>query len=77
MVNNQKKSLQAIHKILVHGRMFSYDKKYEIMDDYFDNLEYLVALILESENRTKLFDDYLKGFCEQYNLLKIYEKYKE
>jgi hypothetical protein len=81
MVANNKPALKAIQRLLIHGRMMSFDglagKKLEgqVLFEFFDHLEYLPGLLLEDKDTSVRFKEYLARICQQYNCYQIYLEY--
>ena len=77
MIDNHKKGLKAIHTLIIESRRLVGYQENEKTFKLLDEVEYLVALLLEEENRTDWFDEYLKGTCTDFNFLNIYSKFKK
>ncbi len=78
MVADPNKALKAIHKLLVHGRILAHEglKGAELVD-FFDTLEYLPALMLERDDKSAWFGEYLKEICLRFRCDHIYLRYIE
>jgi hypothetical protein len=81
MVIKQRAALKAIHRLLIQGRIMSYDGinnrefKGEDLFTFFDHIEYLPTLLLETEDRSRVFGEYLEGICQEYNCPFIFVEY--
>lgn len=75
MIKNEKKGLIAIHKLLIKGRMLVNELEKAAIFSFFDEIEYLPALILSDKDDTKEFGEYLKGICQEFNCNYIYEQF--
>lgn len=79
MVNEDSKKLfEAIHALIIEARIMTGNKtNHEDIFDFLDHLEYLPALVIESNDRTNFFEQYLLGICQEYNCMRIYNKYRD
>jgi len=69
-------SIVAIHNLIIRARSLAYQKAdYEIISDFLDALEYLPALIIEKEDRTGLFEQFLDDICKRYSCTEVLDKY--
>jgi hypothetical protein len=77
MVSNQAKSLKALHRLLVQGRTMAFEgMPSEQLAYFFDDLEYLPALMLEEQNADEQFSGYLKEICSKFNCNHIFSQYR-
>lgn len=73
-----QKAIKAIHSLIIEVRIMVGNKEdNEQIFNILDELEYLPALLLENKDNTEVFNSYLKGICETYNLNHIYKRYIE
>lgn len=71
------KAILAIQDLIIHGRKLAYQNyPNEQIAEFLDSLEYLPALILETEDRTDLFEQFLEDICIKNNISEIFSKYK-
>ena len=72
MIKKEKAGISVLQKLLVHGRMMANENKEYDFVKFFDDLEYLPSLILEPQDSSILFEDYLKSICSEFNCTHIY-----
>ena len=72
MVKREKVALVAIQRLLVRGRTMAYEANDKKFAEFFDELEYLPSLILEEDDKSDFFQQYLKGICENFDCIEIY-----
>ena len=78
MISEQKKdkALKAIHDLIIKARILTSEHiPNEKMFEFLDSVEYLPALMMESNNKTEFFQEYLKEICVRYDCIYIYENY--
>ena len=77
MVNNDsQKIMTAIHDLIIETRMMVGNRKsYEDIYKFLDDVEYLPALVIMASDETETFKNYLKMICEDFNCMRIYNKY--
>ena len=78
MIDKEKEkiALIAIQDLLVKGRQLSFEGIVgQEMFNYFDELHYLPYLIYDDENQTLFFESYLKGICERYRCMEVWNRY--
>lgn len=74
--SKQIKGLKAIHDLLIIGRRLAFEGfKNDKIASFFDEIEYLPALILEQSDQTLMFEECLKAICEKYSCMDIIERY--
>ncbi len=60
-LQQQKRALAALQALLITGRTISLDNALQKnVVDIFDGVEYLVALMIEEDDQTSRFFDYLR-----------------
>ena len=63
--------------MLVKGRALAFEgMPSEKLAYFFDDLEYLPALMLKEQNADERFSDYLKEICTKFNCSHIFSKYR-
>ena len=80
MVKQEKlnSAILAIQDLIIHARSFAYQNySHEKLADILDGIEYLPALILEKDDKTDLFEDFLKELCTRYDVLEVFNKYNK
>ncbi|WP_210517219.1 hypothetical protein [Hymenobacter terricola] len=78
MVSNQQKALKALHKLLVHGRSLAFEgMPSEELAWFFDDLEYLPALMMEVQNTDERFESHLEGICTKFNCSHIFSLHQK
>ena len=80
MIRTEKQDIanRTIHDLLIHGRILAYKKKDTDFAHYFDELEYLMGLILDRTNdRTEQFEVALKATCNHYDCEHVFVKYEK
>ena len=69
-------ALKSIQDLLIHGRKLAHEHiSNNDMAVFFDGMEYLPALILETEDRTDLFNLTLMQICNDYNCNEVYDRH--
>jgi hypothetical protein len=77
MVSNHTKALQALHRLLIQGRIMAFEGiSSEQLAWFFDDIEYLPALMLEERNADERFSDYLEGTCRKFDCNHIFAQYR-
>ncbi len=76
MINNQKTGLLVVHRFIIHLRDKEFRNKIDI-DKYLDDLEYLPALMLQTEDRSEDFKGYVEEMSNDYSLPFIFERFKD
>lgn len=80
MINKEKlnSSILSIQDLIIRTRNLAYQKHaVEKLAELLDSIEYLPALILEKEDRTDLFENYLEEICNKYDFPDVLNKYKK
>lgn len=75
MIDKRENGIRAIHKLIIHARRLTGNNRSNYLFKFLDDVEYLPALMLESEDQSELFEAYLKEICSLYSLQMIYEEY--
>lgn len=78
MVEEQKfkKSIQAVQDLIIEARrMASEGTSNEDLADFLDGVEYLPGLIVETEDRTEVFENYLKMICAEKKCMSVLNRY--
>jgi len=71
-------AILAIQDLVIRARNFAYQNyPNEKLAEFLDDIEYLPGLILEEEDRTELFEDYLEELCTQHGFSEVFTKYKK
>lgn len=71
------KSIEIIHRLLIHLKIMNVNNKsHTEMYNFIDELEYLLLLMLEEEDKTELFEYHLNKICKENKVLFVWEKYK-
>lgn len=75
--NKLKKSVAAIHDLLIKVKLMTVQNSSHLeMYNLIDDLEYLPQLIIEQEDTTHLFEQFLKELCEKFNFPDVIKKYE-
>lgn len=76
MVKKEKSALQALHLLIIKGRMMAWENNSTQLFEFLDELEYLPALMLEEENQSKMFEEYLEAICIKRKCPEVYHQFK-
>ncbi len=76
MINNQETGILIIHRFIIHLRDKEFRNKINI-DSYLDDLEYLPALLLKTEDCSETFKSYVEEMSDNYSLPFIFEVFKD
>lgn len=69
-------AILAIQDLIIRARSFAYQNyPNEKLAEFLDGIEYLPGLILEKEDRTDSFEQYLEGLCNDYGIPEVFNKY--
>lgn len=77
MIGKTKAAIISIHDLMIRGRIIAFDSKSIALAGFLDKLEYLPALMLEEKDNSELYEVFLKEFCEEFDCIEIYEKFKK
>jgi len=80
MVKEEKlnSAILAIQDLIIWARNLAYQKHpSEALAELLDEIEYLPALILEKEDRTDIFESYLKAICTEYGFPDVWNRYRK
>lgn len=73
----EKKAIRAVQDLIIHTRNLAYQNQpIHTIAELLDGIEYLPALMLENEDRTELFGQFLEEICRKYDFLEVFERYK-
>ena len=78
MVSNQQKAIKALHQLLVHGRSMAFEgTPSQELAWFFDDLEYLPALMMEERNNDDAFGAYLEHIGTRFNCNHVFLLYQK
>ena len=77
MVSDLEIAIKTLHKLLIHGRTMAFEgTSSERFARFFDDLELLPAMLMESRNSEKNFCSHLEQMCVKFNCEHIFTQYK-
>ncbi len=79
MIENNKnnKAIQAIQDLIIEARsMASHNVASNDLVEFLDHLEYFPALVVEDNDRTEMFEDYLREVCRNNDCIHVFNRYK-
>lgn len=68
-----RRAIKAIHNLMIRLKI---NIVQELLYNLIDELEYLPTLLLNKEDRTQEFEEYLKKICSQFQCMRIWEQYQ-
>ena len=72
----EKVALWALHDLLGKGRQFAFeDLTKEDMISYFDELHYLLYLMVSDEEQTAFFEKYFEDVCIRFAVKDVWARY--
>ena len=78
MVSNQQQAIKALHRLLVHGRTMAFEgTSSQELAWFFDDLEYLPALMMEERNADEAFGAYLKHIGTRFSCHHVFLLYQK
>jgi hypothetical protein len=80
MIKEEKlnNSILAVQDLIIRARNLAYQSHpTEMLAEFLDGVEYLLALMLEKEDRTELFERFLEELCVRYGFTEILDKYRK
>ena len=69
------KALKSIHDLMIRGRIMAWENDNPLLFQFMDDLEYLVALLMEDNDTTEEFKFHLKAICQKIESTYIFENY--
>ena len=73
-----RRAIKAIHNLMIRLKInIVQELPHRELYNLIDELEYLPILLLNKEDRTKEFEEYLKKICSQFQCMRIWEQYQD
>ena len=72
-----RRAIKAIHNLMIRLKInIVQELPHRELYNLIDELEYLPILLLNKEDRTKEFEEYLEKICSQFQCMRIWEQYQ-
>ena len=72
-----RRAIKAIHNLMIRLKInIVQELPHKELYNLIDELEYLPILLLNKEDRTQEFGEYLKKICSQFQCMRIWEQYQ-
>jgi len=73
-----RRAIKAIHNLMIRLKInIVQELPHRELYNLIDELEYLPILLLNKEDRTQEFEEYLKKNCSQFQCMRIWEQYQD
>ena len=73
-----RRAIKAIHNLMIRLKInIVQELPHKELYNLIDELEYLPILLLNKEDRTQEFEEYLKKNCSQFQCMCIWEQYQD
>jgi len=70
-------AIKAIHNLIIRLKInIVQELPHRELYNLIDELEYLPILLLNKEDRTQEFEEYLEKICSQFQCMRIWEQYQ-
>ena len=72
-----RRAIKAIHNLMIRLKInIVQELPHRELYNLIDELEYLPILLLNKEDRTQEFEEYLEKICSQFQCMRIWEQYQ-
>ena len=73
-----RRAIKAIHNLMIRLKInIVQELPHRELYNLIDELEYLPISLLNKEDRTQEFEEYLKKICSQFQYMRIWEQYQD
>lgn len=73
-----RRAIKAIHNLMILLKInIVQELPHRELYNLIDELEYLPILLLNKEDRTQEFEEYLEKICSQFQCMRIWEQYQD
>ncbi|WP_315037866.1 GTP-binding protein EngB [Capnocytophaga sputigena] len=73
-----RRAIKAIHNLMIRLKInIVQELPHRELYNLIDELEYLPILLLNKEDRTQEFEEYLEKICSQFQCMRIWEQYQD
>ena len=73
-----RRAIKAIHNLMIRLKInIVQELPHRELYNLIDELEYLPILLLNKEDSTREFEEYLKKICSQFQCMHIWEQYQD
>ena len=73
-----RRAIKAIHNLMIPLKInIVQELPHRELYNLIDELEYLPILLLNKEDRTQEFEEYLEKICSQFQCMRIWEQYQD
>ena len=73
-----RRAIKAIHNLMIRLKInIVQELPHRELYNLIDELEYLPILLLNKEDKTQEFEEYLEKICSQFQCMRIWEQYQD